>query len=311
MRMSLLRDIQNETATAGGDVVSVLRKCKVLASRLSSDELTRWVDFELDGYPESQPIPDYQRLRVNCYANFMNIRWRANSQDVPPFAIPEEYRESIFSPVEFRDGITVAIAYSGEGASIEASKLQILIQRHRVMFPQMQCSRAWKVIAATEFQQLISAVNNRILDFSLKIESENPSAGEAPPNSQPISRSRLQPLVQNTFYGPVGNLSQNGERITQTANMGVEPQDLTRLVDELTAHLDELHLDSPQRQRAEAQIATLKAELIEEPNADVVRQAGRTLRNITEGAIGSLIATAAQPTVWHWVHQTLVALAST
>lgn len=74
MRMSLLRDIQNETATAGGDVVSVLRKCKILASRLSSDELTRWVDFELDGYPESQPIPDYRRLRVNCYANFMNIR---------------------------------------------------------------------------------------------------------------------------------------------------------------------------------------------------------------------------------------------
>ena len=32
----------------------------------------------------------------------------------------------------------------------------------------------------------------------------------------------------------------------------------------------------------------------------IVKQAGRTLRNITEGAIGSLIATAAQPTVWAW-----------
>ena len=34
----------------------------------------------------------------------------------------------------------------------------------------------------------------------------------------------------------------------------------------------------------------------------IVNQAGRTLRNITEGAIGSLVATvaiAAQPGIWH------------
>jgi hypothetical protein len=35
----------------------------------------------------------------------------------------------------------------------------------------------------------------------------------------------------------------------------------------------------------------------------IVEQAGRTLRNITEGAIESLLATAAQPTVWARVSQ--------
>jgi hypothetical protein len=42
----------------------------------------------------------------------------------------------------------------------------------------------------------------------------------------------------------------------------------------------------------------------------VVRQAGRTLRNIIEGAIGSLAATAAQPAVWHWIQQALSTLSS-
>jgi hypothetical protein len=73
----------------------------------------------------------------------------------------------------------------------------------------------------------------------------------------------------------------------------------------LTAHLNELNLDARQRQRAEAQIATLKAELAGDPDFAIVRQAGRTLRNITEGAIGSLLATAAQPGVWHWIYQQL------
>ena len=46
--MTLLRQIQNDVASADSDVVRVLRKCKILAARLNSPELTRWVDYELD-----------------------------------------------------------------------------------------------------------------------------------------------------------------------------------------------------------------------------------------------------------------------
>src|SRR5664279_490298 len=49
--------------------------------------------------------------------------------------------------------------------------------------------------------------------------------------------------------------------------------------------------------------ATLKAELAGQPDPGIVRQAGRTLRNITEGAIGSLLAASAQPGLWHWIQQ--------
>ena len=139
----------------------------------------------------------------------------------------------------------------------------------------------------------------------LKIEAENPDAGEAPPNSEPVPMEKLQPLVHNVFYGSVGSLAQNSEHFSQTVSMGIQPQDLTRLVTDLTKHLDELNLDVRQKQRAEVQIAALKAEIAGSPDSALVGQAGRTLRNITEGAIGSLLATATQPAVWQWIHQTL------
>jgi hypothetical protein len=72
-------------------------------------------------------------------------------------------------------------------------------------------------------------------------------------------------------------------------------------------HLNELALDARQKQKAEAQIATLQAQLTDEPDPVIVRQAGRTLRNITEGAIGSLLATAVQPAVWQWIQQVMAA----
>jgi hypothetical protein len=89
--------------------------------------------------------------------------------------------------------------------------------------------------------------------------------------------------------------------ITQT--MGIQRAELTRFVAEIADHLNELNLDARQMQRAEAQISALKTEVSGDPDPAIVSQALRTLRNITEGAISSLLATAAQPSVWHWVHQ--------
>lgn len=98
---------------------------------------------------------------------------------------------------------------------------------------------------------------------------------------------------------------QIGDSNTISQSLGIQPHDLARLVADFTKHVDELNLETRQEQRAEAQIAVLKAELAGNPDSAIVTQAGRTLRNITEGAISSLLATAAQPSVWHWIHQTL------
>ena len=109
----------------------------------------------------------------------------------------------------------------------------------------------------------------------------------------------------NYYFGAVGNVAQGNRDFTQIANLAYQRSDLEKLVGEFGAHLGELSLDPKERRRAEAQLATLKAQLKDEPDPIVVRQAGRTLRNITEGAIGSLIATAVQPTVWHWIQNSM------
>ena len=303
--MSLLRDIQNDLAGVTGDVTTVLRKCKILAARLGSDDFAQWVEWELNGYPESQPTPGYRRLGIQYYASFMNVAWNAPKQPVPVQFVPEDHREA-FRYSEFREGIAKACLFMKNGATIQRPELIFALQGK--MYPDMNCQGVWGEISAAEFEQLVSAVKSRVLDLSLKIEAENPDAGEARQNSHPVPQEKLRPLVQNLFYGTVGNVAQHSERFGQTANIGSQPGDLARLVTELTVHLNELNLDVRQKQRAEAQIAALKAELAGDPDPAIVGQAGRTLRNVTEGAIASLLATAVQPGVWRWIHQTLANL---
>jgi hypothetical protein len=77
----------------------------------------------------------------------------------------------------------------------------------------------------------------------------------------------------------------------------------------MSKRIDELNLDERVKKKAEAQIRTIQAQLADdEPDPGIIAQAGATLRNVTEGAIGSLIAAAAQPAVWHWVGSTISAL---
>jgi hypothetical protein len=258
--MSLLREIQHDIASGSVDVATVLRKCKILAARLGSDQFAQWVEWELNGYPESQSPPEYRQLAITYYASFYGLGWKVPQAAVPLQVVPEKHRDS-FSTIDFRDGIAKAksLAERGHRPSVERPELIYLIQGK--MYPQLQCHRVWGELSSVDFEQLVSAVKNRILDFSLKIEAENPDAGEAPPHTQPVPPEKLQPIVQNTFYGTVGAIAQHSEHFSQNVNVGVSAEDMRRLVNDLADHLNELNLEDRQRQRAELQIATLRAEV--------------------------------------------------
>ena len=122
-------------------------------------------------------------------------------------------------------------------------------------------------------------------------------------------------VVEGTAAAPIGliieqrNISitgssnvQIGNANNQFVNAPLKSCDLEKFVAELTSHLDELGLDPRQKTRVNAQLDALKVELSDnDSDPEIVRQALRTVRNVTEGAIASLIATAVQPTVWHWI----------
>jgi hypothetical protein len=310
--MSLLREIQNDLATAGGDVIIVLRKARILAARLKNKDFEQWIQRELNGYPDKATLPSYRIVPINAKAHLV-IGWQQlPSAPVMATLIPERFRE--WATTAYLSDPISQYASLVKDAGVNNSTLrsdwpqELAVKYGGSGYTDPQCLSAWQEISTASIVGLIETVRNKLLDFVLEIEAENPDAGEAPPDTQPIAPERVQQLVNN-FFAPVGNIAQHGRDFTQTANIGIQPQEFTRLVTEFTSHVDELNLDAHQRRMVEVQIATLKAQLVGDPDPVILKQAGRTLRNITEGAIGSLLATAAvQPAVWLWIQRTLAAL---
>lgn len=68
--------------------------------------------------------------------------------------------------------------------------------------------------------------------------------------------------------------------------------DLQSIVASYRQHVDELGLDAAQRRRADAQVATIEAQLLDEPDPSIIKAAGKSLKAIVEGAIGGAAGTA-------------------
>lgn len=83
-----------------------------------------------------------------------------------------------------------------------------------------------------------------------------------------------------------------------TSYSSQDTAELARLVHELGGRLPELNLSERDNQKAKASLATLEAQLADDPDPVIVRRAGRTLRNITEGVIAGLITAGVQPAIW-------------
>jgi AbiTii len=165
--MSLLREIQSELATSRGDVTNVLRKCKILAARLGSKEFAQWVDWELNGYPVEQQVLGYRQLGVTWFGDFMSAAWQANGRALPSYVFPEHIRDKI-DRLDYRPGIATVASFVETGARTEEPELAALIGYK--CFRGMNCVRAYQFIPGSTFEQLISAVKSRILDFVLEIE---------------------------------------------------------------------------------------------------------------------------------------------
>lgn len=159
--------------------------------------------------------------------------------------------------------------------------------------------------------QFIEALSNKEVWAAIQRDFKGASIATLETVSLKLLEVHSYNIVNNTTnIGTALNspVQQAGAHSTQKQLITYGVQDravLGRLVLELASHLHELQLDASATQKANAQLATIQAQLSDEPDPTIVQQAGRTLRNITEGAIAGLVANAVQPTIWSWVAENM------
>src|SRR5437764_17490 len=60
---SLVTDLQRDILNSKKPVTEILRSAKLISAKLSLNDITAWIGFELNGYPQGTDVPDYRLIK--------------------------------------------------------------------------------------------------------------------------------------------------------------------------------------------------------------------------------------------------------
>jgi hypothetical protein len=230
--MSLLREIQEAATSEGTDLSTVLRKCRILATRLQHDGFKQWTNFELDGYPVAEGLPKYRIQRFHSFGNFVGAFDRqARNVPIPVTSIPEKLRDTL-TIVPFQQGVAAlqAMVDDADKSTLQhrwpadASKLF-----GSSIIPGMYLMEAWNDIPVNFVVGILDTVRNRVLNFVLEIDEQNPKAGDVSSISRPMSQQKVQQIFNTTIHSNPGNLAIGSQNFNQSVTIEVKQGDFKEL----------------------------------------------------------------------------------
>ena len=250
--MSLLEDIQNAAIDASSDLGTLLRKCKLLAAHLGSQELEDWLIWESNGYPEDVSVPKYRVWPLQVRGHFAGPYGSSlRNKTIPLGLLPEDVRKS-YNEYEFKSSIAVieSILERDDSGMITVTTNDLSLTLDNV-YKHLKCLECWAEFDTTNLVELLNTVRERILDFSLAVGKEHPNVGEMNPNaSESPSSDKITQIFNTTVYGGTANLvgtannssvafnivSNDFESVRRALqNNGVSGQDITELERALAA----------------------------------------------------------------------------
>lgn len=192
--MTLLTELVD--AASGDDVALavLLRRVKVLASRLGTGPLAEWVEHELSGYGPDVDLPDYRGpFPAQALGHFSGpFGSGVQNAPIPLVAFDQSERatfEQLFT-LEFRQGVAALedLVHRSEGsdeglhfswpADIVAYANMLWGQGKVHWYEGMGLVSAKTPVSVSQVAGVLDTVRTRVLDLALAIESADPAAGQ-------------------------------------------------------------------------------------------------------------------------------------
>lgn len=177
-RSKIIKDLANGTV----DTLTALKRAKVLFASLDNEELLQWISYEIIGYPDEKALPDYRIAEGNLTGSYfkgsMMSHMKYNNVSLPLGKMPEETKRELLS-IKFYEGVGALkqLAENSEkknefyvGKQLSADFFPYIA--HFNNDPYMNIISASVKISSQSILNILSAVENKLLDSLLLLERE-------------------------------------------------------------------------------------------------------------------------------------------
>jgi hypothetical protein len=285
---SLIEELQRDALDRRPSVGELLRKAKTIAVKLDLPDLEKWVEKELNGYL-SEDVPDYRIVVGQVQFLHPTRGWR-------PVVFPNSEMEEMISKRQvFQRAAELEnlVAACGEAGGLqiplpaEAKALLMELFGYRVDFT--------VAVPVSSVVGILDAVRNAMLDWALKLEKSGVMGQGMSFSADERKRAREVTAIYNigsigTFQGNMGsgrgNFSVQGNTINTESKAAIEG-----LIGRIRASESQLGLERASAQKLREALASLEQEIEKGKSSGTrVTEFLASIRNIAEGAVGSLAA---------------------
>lgn len=187
-----------------GKLTDALLKTKVLLHQIGKKEAAGWVNFELNGYPESMELPEYRVLPSSLLGNASNGEWRIQERPLPTGHLKAEQRKA-YTTAELRQSLSILEQFGTTGVlarEVPPEAYGILGQGLSNGF---HIERAWCRTPAHDIQGVLTQVRSRLLDFMLELKETVGDADDNKTIRENLDSVDTGGMLRHAMFGTIGD----------------------------------------------------------------------------------------------------------
>lgn len=292
----LVSELQKSCLDSTVRTAEILQKAYVVARKLGITEFEEWVSKEINGYQPGDKIPDYRSVIGQVKV------WNPYRGWIPVVVQDPKFQELINSqlvaqplgPLEDtllrgRDGNSLLMSFTAE-------------QDRMILGPNSLFANPKLHISPGAAQVIVDKVRHIVLKWCLDLEAKG-IAGEGMSFSEKEKKAaQSSQNIQVHYHGSVSQSQIGTDNSSQIMNATPNLDELKTFVKELRENIGRLQVTSEEQRQVLADLASIESQLsAPKPSRGIVIEALKSIRNITEGMIGSLLASGVLsrlPSMW-------------
>lgn len=230
---SVVLELQQLAADGEKNILDLLRKALLVATKLDLTEFRDWIRNELNGY-QNGDLPPYRKCRAQ-------IKGRNPYHGLIPIGFPHKDLELTMSTVPISDSVSGLYDLIENSQSTDTLYMQMPFEAQQMVArllegPFQQIEIYW-VVQRSQIVEILDAIRNAILEWALKLESEGILGDElsfSDAEKRKASSSTVIQHVENlNFQGILGSV--NDSTLSQDLQMNIHQNDLDGLKNYLSS----------------------------------------------------------------------------
>lgn len=280
-------ELQQEVLKQDCDIVNVLRRAHVIATKLQLTEFDSWITHELNGYPNQEVCPEYRKIKGVLKAFNPYQGWI-------PAMISDIEMETDVCERKMANSISEIVSLCQEEndllSEFTGAQTEILNKIFRTTFPMKYAI----FIPRTSVMDIIEKVKNTILEWTLKLEEKGIIGDNMTFTEKEKNTATSIPQTINNYYGDTKIVNSSGDNTTVVAgdnnNVSFSYEKASKIIEEIEKSINNENLNQDDLETAKDILVDIRDKIDQKKKPSIIKVTLSGLKDFLIGAGANVAA---------------------